>query len=172
MHYNWIFFSLTFLLTGQIKQSQTPTVQSQTTILCDSIPPLNLEVLAFVDAKMGKKVGNGECWTLAAEALEITNAKWDRKFKYGQLLDPETDCIYPGDIIQFKGVKFVSKENGAKIIDEMDHHTAIVYKVIGKGHYEIAHQNTQRTKKRVGVSSIDLKYQTKGKMKFYRPTRA
>jgi hypothetical protein len=142
-----------------------------TTINCDSIPKLNEEIVAFVDSKMKKKVGNGQCWTLAAEALNSTKAKWDKKLKYGKLLDPETDCVYPGDIIQFKNVKFVWKENGTTFNDEMEQHTAIVYRVNRKGNFDIAHQNTEKWGKKVDVSSIDLKNKKKGKIWIYRPER-
>ena len=147
------------------------TPNQEALVACDQIPELNQEIITFVDAKMRKKVGNGQCWTLAAQALDKVNANWDGKFKFGTLLDPDTDCIYPGDIIQFKNVKFVTKEGNATSYNEMIQHTAIVYQVIGKGQYRIAHQNTEKWGKKVDVSTIDLKTKKKGKIWIYRPTR-
>jgi hypothetical protein len=168
MLYKLLLICVPIFVCGQINsKSDTHPIPHQQTD-CDSIPPLNQEILDFVDAKMGKKVGNGQCWTLAAQALDEIDAKWDQKFKYGTLLNPEKDCIYPGDIIQFRNVKFVRKD---KYEETMEQHTAIVYKVLGKGRYTLAHQNTEQTKKRVGLSDIDMADKKSGKMWFYRPTK-
>jgi hypothetical protein len=70
----------------------------------DTLPPLNRAVLQYVESVIGKKVDRGECWDLANQALTRINAKWDHQFKYGRLLNPQKDTIYPGDIIQFKDV--------------------------------------------------------------------
>jgi hypothetical protein len=53
----------------------------------------------------------------------------------------------------------------------MTHHTAIVYNVIDKGVYEIAHQNTQFSGRKVGISTLNLNHIVKGKTYFYRPTK-
>lgn len=140
------------------------------------LPELNAKVIDFVNKNMGKKVDRGECWDLAVGALAHANAYFDRSSIktatiYGKELDPEKDEILPGDLIQFKKVKMKWQE-GNKIYESslgMPDHTAIVYKVNGKGDYEIAHQNTAEFGKKVGVNNFRLDRVTKGKMYFYRP---
>jgi hypothetical protein len=53
----------------------------------------------------------------------------------------------------------------------MGQHTAIVYKVLGDGVFEIAHQNTGFSGKKVGISELNINYIVKGKIYFYRPTQ-
>jgi hypothetical protein len=53
----------------------------------------------------------------------------------------------------------------------MGQHTAIVYKVIEKGVYEIAHQNTQFSGRKVGVNTLNLNHVIEGDYYFYRPTK-
>lgn len=137
----------------------------------DSIPSVNQEIIRFVDSKIGKKVGRGQCWDLAAEALNKVGAKWDGSFRFGKLVDPKVDVIFPGDIIQFKGVKLKYQEGDRVYWELMKQHTAIVYKVKGKGVFDIAHQNTAFSRKKVGISELKIDNMTRGKMKFYRPVK-
>ena len=64
---------------------------------CDSVPELNKKIIAFVKTKLNKKVGRGECWDLAAEALNSTQAKWDGNYVFGKEVNYKKDCVYPGD---------------------------------------------------------------------------
>ena len=47
---------------------------------CKDDLPLNKGIITFVNSKMNKKVGKGECWDVANEALTLVNAKWDGGF--------------------------------------------------------------------------------------------
>ena len=136
-----------------------------------NIPELNKQIIKYVNTVKGKKVDRGECWDLANQALILINADWDRSYVYGNKLDPKTDRIFPGDLIQFKNVKIKYKEGNATYTESMSHHTAVVYKVLSKGVYEIAHQNTGFSGRKVGISKLDLNTITKGKTYFYRPTK-
>lgn len=140
-------------------------------IECDSTPTLNEGVVEFVQDHIKKKVGRGECWDLAAQALNSIEAQWDGQYRYGDRVVPYKDCIYPGDIIQFKGVKVKYRADGSEYMEKMAHHTAIVYEVVDNGVYVIAHQNTYFSGKKVGLSTLDLKNVYKGKYYFYRPTK-
>jgi hypothetical protein len=137
------------------------------------LPEANAAIVKYVESVMGKKVDRGECWDLANQALKLVNAKWDGEFKYGKLLDPKKDTIFPGDIIQFKNV--VIKEvvvNGNETLtteQKMALHTAIVYQVNGQGDFMIVHQNTSFSGRKVGVSRLVLKYVKRGKIYIYRP---
>jgi hypothetical protein len=142
-----------------------------TIIAQDSIPKANLQIVSYVESVIGKKVDRGECWDLANEALKLVKGKWDYQFKYGKLLDPNKDVIFPGDIIQFKNVKVITKSaDGRETKTEtMLQHTAIVYKVHEKGDYELAHQNTAFSGRKVGTSRLVLKNIKRGKIWIYRP---
>ncbi len=137
----------------------------------DSIPQANSKIVSYVKSVMGKKVDRGECWDLANEALKLVKAKWNYQFKYGKLLDRDKDTIYPGDIIQFKNVIVVTKsDNGHETKTEtMKQHTAIVYKVYEKGDFEIAHQNTNFSGRKVGTSRLVLKNIKRGEIFIYKP---
>jgi len=139
-------------------------VNAQTT------PELNKEILKYVKSVEGKKVDRGECWDLANQALKLINADWDKAFVYGDKLDPMKDEIFPGDLIQFDNIKIQYTEGNATYTETMGQHTAIVYKVLEKGVFEIAHQNTGFSGRKVGVSTLNINYIVKGKIFFYRPT--
>jgi len=66
---------------------------------------------------------------LAAFVLNQNGAKWDKKFTFGRKIDPKRECVYPGDIMQFEGVK-VKYTRGLTVYTEtMDHHTAVIMKL-------------------------------------------
>lgn len=146
------------------------SAQQDALLRSDSIPPLNLKILEFVQSKIGKKVDRGECWDLAAQALELAGATWNHQYKFGKLLELEKDTIYPGDIIQFERVKLKYIKNGITFHEEMKHHTAIIYEVLSNTSFTLAHQNTGYSGKKVGLSPIDLETLKRGRIKIYRPT--
>ncbi len=147
-----------------------PTLFSLTTD-CNETFPLNQQIIEFVNSKMNKKVGKGECWDLANEALTLVQAKWDGNLKFGRKLDYKKECIYPGDIIQFEKVKVKYTENKVTYQEAMPHHTAIIYEVKGTGDFVLAHQNTAYTGRKVGISSLNLMNVTGGKITIYRPEK-
>ncbi len=140
----------------------------------ESIPPLNQKIVSYVSTTIGTKVDRGECWDLANQALTQNQAIWDRVYEFGQLIDPVKETVYPGDIIQFEGVELKYKKGFTTYTETMGHHTAIVYRVIDqeKKIFELAHQNTEFSGRKVGLSEFDLKNVTKGKIMFYRPVPA
>jgi len=135
------------------------------------IPQLNKEIINYVESVKGKKVDRGECWDLANQSLQLVGADWDRKFEYGNAVDPKKETIYPGDLIQFKNIKIQYTEGNATYTEFMEQHTAIVYKVLGNGIFEIAHQNTDFSGRKVGISKLNINHIVKGKIFFYRPTK-
>ena len=136
---------------------------------CIDIPEPNKKIIEYVNTKIKKKVGRGECWDLAAEALKLVNAEWDGQYVYGREVNYQTECVFPGDIMQFEGVKIQYTKDGATFKEKMAHHTAIIYEVKGKGDYLLAHQNTSFSGKKVGISPLNLAHIKKGKFKIYRP---
>ena len=134
-----------------------------------TLPPLNQKIVDYVTTVIGKKVDRGECWDLANRALVDNNAEWDGEYKYGTLLNPKKDEILPGDIIQFEKVKVVFKTGNTTTTEVMPHHTAIVYRVKELGIYELAHQNTGFSGRKVGLSEFNLNNMVKGRIYIYRP---
>lgn len=138
---------------------------------CGETPDLNKQVIAFVQTKIKKKVGSGECWDLAAAALNSLNADWDGMYEFGTPVDAKKDCIFPGDIIQFEGVVVKYEKDGMKLQENMSHHTAIIYEVKSTGVYTLAHQNIGTSGRKVGLTSLDLSHIVKGKYQVYRPVK-
>jgi len=132
-------------------------------------PKINKNIVDYVSTVIGKKVDRGECWDLANRALTKANAKWDHEYKYGIPVDPLTDNIFPGDLIQFENVVLKYEKGGRHFKENMAHHTGIIYKVTAKGEYQIAHQNNGQHGRKVGLSDFKLVDITKGKAFFYRP---
>lgn len=137
----------------------------------DSLPELNKQVIEIVKTTIGKKVDRGECWDLANKVLTELKADWDLKNKYGNLVNYKKETVYPGDIIQFEGVKVKYKKGNATYTETMEHHTAVVYRVISPGVFELAHQNTGFSGRKVGLSNLDISTIIKGKMSIYRPVK-
>ena len=149
-------------------------VQQRSSLLvveCGATPELNARIIDFVNTKIKKRVGSGQCWDLAAEALRSVNASWDGMYKFGTQVDLLKDCLFPGDIIQFEGVVVKYEKDGVKWQENMSHHTAIIYEVKEKDVFTLAHQNIGTSGKKVGLTSLDLKHITKGKYTVYRPTK-
>ena len=159
----FVFFIL-FLTVGF-----TITSFSSNHLDCDSIPVLNQKIIFYVRTTIGKKVGHGECWELAAKALNLNQASWDHKYKYGREVNPAKECVYPGDIIQFEGVVLKFRKGSRDYKETMEHHTAIIYEVKDKDIFVLIHQNTAYSGRKVGLSELDLKTIARGKIKVYRP---
>ena len=168
----FIFLLIPGLFDKSVANSSVVEVHDRLTMLdCDMVPELNKRVINFVNTKIKKKVGRGECWDLANEALQSIDATWDGRYKFGRLVDHKTECVYPGDIMQFENVKSVIKDGSRTDYQEFPHHTAIIYEVKGQGKFVLAHQNTTFSGKKVGLSDLDLATVTKGKIKIYRPVK-
>lgn len=141
-----------------------------------SIPKINKKVIEYVDTVVGRKVATGECWDLAAAALDHAGAYLDRSsqqniYIFGKELNPKKDKIYAGDIIQIENVKMEYTKGNMIYTENMIHHTAIIYEVIKEGVFKIAHQNTNFSGKKVGISKFNISDIKKGKVIFYRPYR-
>jgi hypothetical protein len=138
---------------------------------CGDIPGLNKKVIEFVNASMGKKVAAGECWDVAAGALNSAGAKWDGNYKFGKEVDYKKTCIFPGDIVQFEGAELKYQKGDTYYIEMLAHHTAIIYEVKEKGDFMIADQNTKASGKKVTTHPFVVKDLAKGKFTIYRPQK-
>lgn len=131
-----------------------------------AFPVLNTRVLAYSDAQKGDKVGNGECWTLAAEALKSARAKPADGYTFGRKL-AAGEKIFPGDIMQFTEARFEGKSNKGTwwVTLGNPHHTAVVRTVLGPTKYEILEQNPGPVK----AATIDFKDLKSGTWEAWRP---
>ena len=118
------------------------------------------EVMNYATQRRGTRHGNGECFTLADDALKKAGAKsaadfgtvtedadyvWGNPVKWGD--------VKPGDLIQFRNyqyVRTVKTTNSDGSWSEKDdkegrpHHTAIVEQVNGDGSLVVLEQNAHK----------------------------
>ena len=135
---------------------------------CDSIQPLNIEIVALAKEKIGKKVLRGQCWDLAKYVLDESGAKWNGLDEYGEKLN-KSACLMPGDIIQFNNIKLKYTIGNKSFTELMTLHTAIVYEVVSEDELVLIHQNTAYSGKKVGTSGFRFSSIVKGKYQVYRP---
>ena len=128
------------------------------------IPAINQQIVVYCKANEGKKIDRGECWDLAAFALNEANANWKPPFDFGKKYNFQKDSIFAGDIIQFENVEFKAENYRMT----MPHHTAIVLEVLEDKKYVIAHQNFAG-KRKVQFTEVNFGDLNKGKLQFYRP---
>ncbi|QQR85161.1 MAG: hypothetical protein IPJ76_11085 [Flavobacteriales bacterium] len=149
--------------------ASTTSAQATNTSYRQKPGTVNEQVVDFAQERMGKKVGRGECWDLAAEALNNAGATWDGSYGWGVVLDPGKDSILPGDIIQFKDVELEWEEGNSRNRMTMPHHTAVVMEVKAPGVFIIAHQNFGPIGRKVGTTELVMAHVKKGRATFYRP---
>ena len=151
--------------------------------------PLNRAVAAFARAQLGKAVGNGECTTLAVEALRSAGARrpprdprGDGDFVWGRPVGLFRDA-QPGDVVQFRdavfqGKQYVSKRRWITWRQSYVHHTAIIGAVREDGrviillHQNVGDDGASEAAKRI-VTETTLRpesLQKGGKVSIYRPT--
>ena len=135
----------------------------------DTLPELNARIVAYALEQEGHKVDRGECWDLAAQALNQAGANWDGFYGFGRAYDRRKEAILPGDIMQFEGVTMETRTKGGMERFSFGKHTAIVIAVRGPGKVTIAHQNFGPTGRKVSQLELDLSTITKGRILLYRP---
>ncbi len=132
------------------------------------LPQLNASVLQFAQQNLGKQVGNGECWTLAAAALESAGAQPPDHYVFGKELSSK-EAWLPGDIMQFKSCHF--EESSPTSWSEFDlgwpNHTAII-QTNDNGRVTILHQNFAQNRT-VQTLTIDMHNLKSGSFKVFRP---
>ena len=147
-------------------------------------------VAAWCEARMGEKVGNGECWTLAAEALSSVATECRAKnqepclksqgYIHGGLIfsflppkpaDPpggvEAAGVARGDIIQFYKAHLKKKDGTAWSSAGDPDHTAVVTRVERGGVLSTVEQNVGGVKK-VMKGRYDLSEMVSGEVRVFR----
>jgi hypothetical protein len=156
--------------------------------------PVNDKVVAFAKKSIGEKVGNGECWTLANDALKSAGGKsssayrdtpnegdyvwgelvYGREVKNGKPVESGNAKlkVVPGDIIQFRDAKFAGQRaDGGTYSMTAVHHTAIVVNAAPDGKViAILHQNWNGYKT-VAEAILTLTDLQQGWVKVYRPAK-
>ncbi|HEX4608945.1 MAG TPA: hypothetical protein VH092_12130 [Urbifossiella sp.] len=175
------------LLTAGPATSQPPAQKAK------GRPTINEKVLDYAKKSLGERVGNGECWTLAHDALGAAGAKSSPQYRdfpskddyvWGDLVlavttkggkqteevGPRKLSIAPGDIIQFRGVVFSGPyPGGGNYTLTAPRHTAVVADVGPDGRtLGVLHQNWNG-KRVVQELTFVLGDLTDGGVRVYRP---
>ena len=138
------------------------------------------QIVAYLEARMGQRVGGGECAHLAVEALRAAGARfawltgattdyaWGTKLTgivgtaNGGLYRVPSARFAPGDVIQFTNAVF---RDGTRF----PHHTAIVAGVDGNGRVTSVYQQNFGGNRTVTRNALDLNQLVGGWVKVYRP---
>ena len=131
-------------------------------------PELNVRVANFAVDHLTKKVGNGECWTLAKQALVAAGAQSPSGYVFGREL-PYGEPWLPGDILQFTKCQFVDVQPNHRSTTTLGtpNHTAIVYSV-SNGNVVILQQNVNNDK-HVQTQTLHFSNMVSGNLIVYRP---
>lgn len=160
-------FFAVFAIPALFLFSFTPS----SSLKCDEVPELNAAIITYVKGNIGKKVDRGECWDLAAQALNSIGAKWDGSYKFGRQINAKSECIFPGDIIQFNNVTVTYEKDKTFFMEKMEKHTAVIYEVNSSEDFVLADQNTGMSGRKVGLHGLLLKNISTGTFKIYRPEK-
>lgn len=151
------------------------------------LPPLNAKVVEFARAQAGKKVGNGECTSLAVAAYKEAGARRfrlnrvDGDYVWGRPVASFSEAL-PGDVLQFRDAVFkgrtpLPKRRVRIWHEEFPHHTAVVAEVKDGGrlltllHQNVGPDGTPEEKKKVVQEGTlrPLALQKGGRVWIYRP---
>ncbi|MGE3819762.1 MAG: CHAP domain-containing protein [Isosphaeraceae bacterium] len=116
-----------------------------------SPPPLNKAVLEYARSRLGETVGDGQCTSLAVEALGQAGARRfpfaeSGDYVWGRPVESFAEAL-PGDVLQFRDAVFVGTVtlSGGRTMtyrQNYPHHTAIVAEVREGGRLvTVLHQN-------------------------------
>ncbi len=144
------------------------TVNVTNSISLQELNQLNIndKILKYVGTVIGKTVGRGECWDLTQAVLDNYNADWTRPFNFGVPINYKSKEVLPGDIVQMYKIK-LKYDNKIEYYG-YPNHTAIVYKVLSKNKFILAHQNVFN-KRYVILTKFDVGNIVTGRLDFYRP---
>ena len=127
------------------------------------ISEVQREVINFAADNIGKKIGRGECWDLADQALRAAGAEPPKGYSFGDRIP--LNEIQPGDILQFTSARF--DDPGYWTIMGTPNHTAVVH-AVGDTRAFILQQNFDG-KRYVTTYDLNLNNQTSGQIEAFRP---
>ncbi len=124
-------------------------------------------VVVFCRMHQGKKVGDGQCWALANEAMVFAGKSRpgsDMRV-WGRVVNPARETVRAGDILEFENARF---RDARMTVITGSHHTAVVMTDERAGKFLVAEQNFGGGK-RVSFREMSLETQVSGKVVVYRP---
>lgn len=161
-------FSLLLIIAfGKISFAQTN---------CINIPPQNKKILAFVKSKIGKSIGvDDEEFVKAAYKFAGIDIKY-KSHDFGEMVEYQLDCVYPGDVISLGSCETKWKRNDTTFGNTYTcDRYFIIYKVKdkNKGIYQIAQLDyNANDEKVVKIFDFALSYIKKGRGAIiYRPKK-
>lgn len=124
-------------------------------------------MVEFCKLNKGRKVGDGQCWALANEAMKAAKKSrpGSKTRVWGRVVNPAHEQIRPGDVLEFEHARF--REKGMTVITGR-HHTAVVMTPERSGIFTVAEQNFSGSKC-VRFREMTLETQVAGKVLVYRP---
>lgn len=138
------------------------------------------KVAAFAAAKLGQRVGGGECAQFAAEALRAAGARFTvfgtgtTDYAWGDLItrvrgtpaggvfSNPTAAVRPGDLLQYSGALFRDGTTG-------EHNTAVVAAADAAGRVTAVYQQNFAGVRVVTRQPLDLRGLMAGSVTVYRP---
>jgi len=177
-------------LTTALSAAASPVTRSA--VVSRAPATLNQKVLAYARSQLGRRVGDGECATLAVQALASARARglvepaaansdytWGKKVAMLTPTHHSTAAIQPGDILQLRDVSTLSvtrtqQPDGSvwtmTRTTSAQHHTAIVASVSGNT-IKVYEQNVGggTGAKVVQMGTLNLNDLRQGTIGVYRP---
>lgn len=150
---------------------------------------LNSKVANYMATKVGVRCGGGECAHAATEALRVAGAEfsfldlgpdspgagdyvWGTLVKEisavtGRPIDSKpTTTVLPGDIIQYRNVKFVTRNSSSSAVK----HTSVVAGVTTAGtRPSFVYEQNVNGVRTLRKNPVDFKTMTAGYVRIYRP---
>jgi len=151
-----------------------------------SLPTANRKLLDYVNARIGQRVGNGQCASMVSQAFRDLSIRdypaengddyvWGTfitEIRPGRL--PKV-AILPGDVLQYRDTKFEGRnKSGGTYKTSGGHHTAVVSSVSGQNLYLLQQNIGGDTrpvaeKEKVQGGLLYLPDMKQGWIKVYRP---
>ncbi|MEO5712244.1 MAG: hypothetical protein ABIT37_02040 [Luteolibacter sp.] len=124
-------------------------------------------VVGFCQMNKGRKVGDGQCWALADEAMKSAgrNRPGSHMRVWGRVVHRARETVRAGDIVEFENARF--RDDKMTVITG-SHHTAVVMTDESAGKFVVAEQNFGGGQ-RVSFREMSLKTHVSGKVAVYRP---
>ncbi|MGL4549971.1 MAG: hypothetical protein ACRC33_02185 [Gemmataceae bacterium] len=160
-----------------LEDRAVPAVVAPAPRLAVQTTTINDRVVAYLEARMGQRVGGGECAHVTSEALRAAGAKFIRgadhptpgDYVWGSLVKVVTAGgasasaarCRPGDIIQYRNTRF---SNGMWA----SHHTSVVATVDALGRPTAVYEQNFNNQRVIVKNPIDFSLMTSGYVRIYR----